>query len=77
MANLDFARKIAAVYRFAVTDNKASTFALEKSTIDSFLKLCALVAKAGGDDDCGHCEGCLIVAGLTHVLNAEVRKFMS
>ena len=77
MADIDFAKKIDAVYRFAVRENKAATYALERETIDAFLKLCALVAKAAGADDCGHCEGCVIVAGLRQVLTSEIRKFMS
>ena len=77
MADPDFARKIDAVHKFAVRENKAATYALEKDTINSLLSLCALVAKAAGADDCGHCEGCIIVADLRRVLNHEIRKFVS
>lgn len=77
MADIDFAKKIDAVHKFAVRENKAATYTLERETIDALLKLCALVAKATSGDDCGHCEGCVIVAGLRQVLTSEIRKFMS
>ena len=77
MADLAFARQIDDVHKFAVRDNVKATYALERETIDSLLKLCALVAKARSDDECGHCEGCLIVASIQHNLKAEIRKFLS
>ena len=77
MADMAFAVMIDKVHRFAVRENKVDTYALQKGTIDSMLKLCALVAKAQGGDECGHCEGCLIVADLRAVLTSEVRKFLS
>jgi hypothetical protein len=77
MADIVFAKQIDDVHKFAVRDNAQPTYALDKHTIDALLKLAALVAKGRSDNECGHCEGCMIVAGIQHNLKAEIRKFVS
>ena len=77
MPDIDLAKKIDAVHKFAVRENKAPTFTFERRTADALLKLAALVCKASGSDDCGQCEGCQLVAMLKSVLASEIRKFMS
>jgi hypothetical protein len=75
--DIEFAKQIDAVHKFSVRDNPNDLYALDKHTIDALLKICALVAKGRSDDECGTCEGCLIVAGIQHNLKAEIRRFMS
>jgi hypothetical protein len=75
--DMELTQKLVAVRQFAVLNNKAPTYALQRETIDAMLSLCALVAMAAGADDCGYCEGCVVVAQLRKVMVAELRKNMS
>jgi hypothetical protein len=75
--DLELTKKLIAVRRFAVLDNKAPTYALQTDTIEAMLTLCVLVAEVAGSDDCGQCEGCRSVIALRHTLSSEIRKNMS
>ncbi len=73
----ELVRKIDSVHKFSVRENKANTYALDKDTINTMLRLCALVANMSGVDDCGTCDGCLVVIDLKRVFSAEMRRFVS